>query len=562
MHTYRWILEKGQDMCVCSDFRLTRYQGHVRIRLDEVEGVDRYLHSSRNITCGRTISKFQLMEKIYQAIPRACRSNMLQIKNEDIERCFRTQEVKQNGAMTEQEVTQQVGHLQHLVLVPLDRNPGATLVICPTLYMHTFRLTFCWNAAFRSLIQSESEFLVESKGAYDDAGLQNVAIWRTSGKLGRAYIIPKDKDYSRWRHISPSWSEPSRTASTRLRRALRYMLLCLPVSYHFSLRSTDHLNTALSRGVASLKKVGGMIVARSYDIKDMFVKLPHEEIIASVDWLVKIHEKKNLVAVKTSVRGKNCKMARTLHKEEGYICLSFLTVMAMLRYELGHVYTICNGRAYQQVFGIPMGNHSSLALADLMCTKAEYMFLMSLGSERCLVSGVRLANDVSVMVAAGNNGTDSQRVSRVFHRFADAYPPTLKLVRKDDCGYAWDFLGCKVFLVPDVTEVHVFPRTKNQAWLTEQGTLHYHSMQDYRSYSAKKVKRMTMTAFMLRLWRSSTDEQAAGVSIVCLIRESRLRGHPPEVFFGSLARLAKVVGGPWRSWISQVYPHHGSTSVR
>ncbi|GBG69474.1 hypothetical protein CBR_g4168 [Chara braunii] len=432
IHNYRQIIDKGQEVSFCKGISLDRFQGHVRTRHDHVEGVDKFLHNSRNITGGRTISELQILDCIFQATPKGWRRYLLMLDRVDVRRCLN---VKSSAltAMTEHEVSAQVLGLRGLVLVPQDRNPGATLVICPVLYLHGFRMTFCWNIGFRRLMMTESRVLTMGKEDYQDPGLTNVATWRTCGRIGRAYVLLKDKDFSRWRPISPSWSEPSRTACARLGRAIRYMMLCLPGSYHFSLKSTDDLKATLTKAVDTLRKTGDMVVARCYDIKDMFAKLPHSDIILFVAWLVSTLEKRGLVAVKVSVRGKACKMARTLRKEDGYVCLTFGVIMKMLRYELGHTYTMCGTFVYQQIFSIPMGKHSFPALANLLCAKAEFDFLTCIGNERRFISGVRMVDDVSVLVSFMAKDVDTyQRAMRLFEDFTEAYPPTLKLVRKDD----------------------------------------------------------------------------------------------------------------------------------
>ncbi|GBG60357.1 hypothetical protein CBR_g4315 [Chara braunii] len=555
IHNYKKKLVAKEEGCTCALRDLSRFQGHVRVRLDEVPGVHRFVLNSRNVTSGRTMTKTQLLEKIVQAIPKWWRASLLQLKNKEVQRCFRMNGVP--AALSEQQVEREVRHIRDLVLVPLARNPGATLVICPVLYFHAFRMTFTWNPAFRRLKEDEAEVLAASKAEYKTAGLQATATWRTCGKLGRAYVIPKDKDFSRWRPILPSWSEPSRTASGRLGRVLRYMLLGVSKTSRFSLKSTDGMTQALTTATKRLSRYGDTVVGRCYDIKDMFAKLPHGDITSAVAWLIKMYEDRRLVAAKVSVRGKLCKMSKTLRREDGYVCLPFGRILKLVSYELCNTFTVCEGRVFQQKFGIPMAKHSSPALADVLCSRAEYALLMSLGNDRRAIAGVRMVDDVSVLVAYdADEAVSHENTLRVFYQFERCYPETLNLVRKDEGTNAWEFLGARVVVEPDRAPVHIFSRTNNHAYVDNQPGLHFHSMQDYQSYSAKKVKKMTLTASMLRLWRTATDEDAALAAILCLVKEARLRDYPLEVFFASLARFAKVVGGPGRSLILQVYPHH------
>ncbi|GBG73859.1 hypothetical protein CBR_g17570 [Chara braunii] len=412
IHNYREVLTQRRDQCTCSPFHLERHQGHVRVRLDDVPGVHRFVQNSRNVTAGRTLTGYQLMEWVVKSIPKAWRKQVLSITQEEISCCFAPAEPRVS-ALTELEVVWEIQHLEGLVLVPLDRNPGATLVICPVLYFHAFRMAFCWNPGFLRMKEREDQILSVARDAYKNAGLQVTGTWRTCGKLGRAYVIPKDKDHARWRSISPSWSEPSRTTDARLVKALRYMLLCLPACSHFGLRATDFMKQAMTKAVTKLEKAGDTVIGRSFDIKDMFAKLPHDDIITSVVWLVHKMMGRGLVAVK--------------------------------------------------VFGIPMGKHLSPSIANLLCAKAEFDFLSLLGNDRRMISGVRMVDDVSVLVVFDSLDRCSyKRVADIVESFERCYPSSLKLVRKDGGFNAWDFLGSRVVMEPCPPVVHIFPKTKNQ----------------------------------------------------------------------------------------------------
>ncbi|GBG92246.1 hypothetical protein CBR_g55015 [Chara braunii] len=454
VQNYRRALDNKQDSCTCADFYLARHEGHVRVRLDEISGIHQFVHNSKNVTKGRTTTVSQLVELIVRAIPKTWRASLLGIAYEDFRSCYRW-----------------------IILVRVDGTAG-----------------------FLRRDESEDHILSTAKKEYVESELHMLATWHTCGRIGRAYIIPKDKDLDWWRPISPSWSEPSRTASSRMGRSIRYMLRCLPERLHFSLRSTDDLKGSMEKSVAALSREGDTIVGRSYDIKDMFAKLPHQDIITSAVRLMDYHGRRGLTAVKVSVRGKACRMSRNLRKDDGMVTITLEKITGMRCFELKHNYTLCDGHVYQQTFGIPMGKHSSPALADLLFAKGEFDFQTALGSDRRLVAGLRMVDDVSLLIVFSAGVTSSyHRAMNIAELFEYCYPPSLKLVKKDDGRNTWEFLGCRIFVVPFPARVHIFPRTKNQPCLINSRKLHFHSMQDYASYTAKKVKKLTLTASMLRL---------------------------------------------------------------
>ncbi|GBG90061.1 hypothetical protein CBR_g50154 [Chara braunii] len=147
IHNYKKKLQNGEEKCTCSRSLLQRFQGHVRTRLDEIRGVHRFVLNSRNVMCGRAVNTVELLEAIIKVIPKTWRKNLLQLSGADVRRCVREQ-MTSPSAVTEQEVARNVRAIRSLVLVPLDRNRGATLVICPVLYFHGFRMTFSWNPGF------------------------------------------------------------------------------------------------------------------------------------------------------------------------------------------------------------------------------------------------------------------------------------------------------------------------------------------------------------------------------------------------------------------------------
>ncbi|GBG90768.1 hypothetical protein CBR_g51274 [Chara braunii] len=59
-----------------------------------------------------------------------------------------------------------------------------------------------------------------------------------------------------------------------------------------------HVRVRLDEAIAKLGCSGDTTIGRSYDVKDMFAKLPHEDIIASVGWLINQHQRRGLLAVK------------------------------------------------------------------------------------------------------------------------------------------------------------------------------------------------------------------------------------------------------------------------
>ncbi|GBG69622.1 hypothetical protein CBR_g4452 [Chara braunii] len=310
IHNHWAFAEKEVAVCTCQFFQLSRSDGHVKVRLPEVEGVPAFMRNSNNVTSGITISPHALETCIRKEIESCAGGMRIQIDQGGIERCFRRWESGGSVAMTTNAVRTVFGGLRSLVAVPIDRNPGATPILCPVLYLRACKETFNHNPGFQVVAREEDQVLRTMREDYIRNGLTKVARWQAGGRIGQTYVLPKDKDLGRWRPISPCTLDPARVAAARGGRAIRYMLFCLPKNDHFDLRATDDLGKRCEEVRSALTRRYDGAIVRSYDIKEMFFKLSHEVVMEAVEWLIKYHERRGMRGVKIGVRGKVCSMAK------------------------------------------------------------------------------------------------------------------------------------------------------------------------------------------------------------------------------------------------------------
>ncbi|GBG71396.1 hypothetical protein CBR_g8816 [Chara braunii] len=448
IHNHGVWVKQDATICTCSTYDLPRVQGHVRARLDEVAHAPRFLHNSRNVTRGRERIDNVLKGVVEAAKPWA-KGRRICIDDEEVQACWMRKEGNAAG-MTEEQVKSWIR----------------------------------WNGGYVIEEREDCEVLNAGRRDYVASGLTKIAEWGKNGRIGNAYVIPKDKDLDRWRPIAPATTDPARLASARLGRAVRYMLICLKKSCHFDLTATEELCQVLRRCQKSLGKGNDVALARSYDIKDMFAKLSHASVHDSVDWVLNIHESKGLRAIRVSRRGRECKMTRSMAHEDGYVTMEFELVRRMLEYDLSHAYVKSGSVTLRQVFGIPMGRSSSPALACLVCTRAEAVFLSSLGNDRHLVGGVHIIDDAAIFVGVRSSDIRAcEKAAGILTRFENAHDDELKLVRKDKDTNSFEFLGAVVYVGICPIEIRVIPKTRNQSHLSQLRKIRIHSLQDYNSFS-------------------------------------------------------------------------------
>ncbi|GBG81245.1 hypothetical protein CBR_g31917 [Chara braunii] len=543
------------EMTESSQMSPLSVQGHVKVRMDDVTCVPAFLKNSRNVTSGDEVSGETIRASILQALRPWSKGRRIGVRDEDLSRCIVRRRVESMRAMKSDEVRMWSRTFENLLKVPFDRNPGATLLICPVLYMHACKLSFNWNLSFLPVQKPEAEIIEEMKRRYVEKGMTRIAGWANGGEIGQAYVMPKDKDLDRWRPISPASKDPARLAGARLGRAVRYMLSSTRNVEYFDLRATDDMRRRCEGIREEMKKVAVGMVARSYDVKDMFARLAHESVMDAVSWVIARHQHRKFVGVRVSKRGKLCMMAKNTRKSEGFVLLDFALIKEGVRFELDNTFVKSAGETLKQLLGIPMGRNSSPALACVVCARSEAVFMESLGRDRELIRGMMMVDDIAVFVGCDLTDHGSRcKTKQIFASFEDCYDRSLKLVRKDEGTNAFEFLGSRLMVEYAPIQIHVLPRTRNQQHLAESGSIRVHSMQDFDSYSKKSVKKATLFASMVRALRASTSVEATMATVTASMIEARLRGYPPEVSLAALAKFAKFSGSPWKEELSRMYP--------
>ncbi|GBG62612.1 hypothetical protein CBR_g31248 [Chara braunii] len=270
------------------------------------------------------------------------------------------------------------------LLTPLDRNAGETLIMCPLVYHRAMMDSFVTNVGYRVVQEQESEVLARVK----------------------------TEDTNCFRPICPTFKEPMVKTGRVVAKALNHLQFQLP----------DEPST----GVESA----------SHDIKEMFSRLPHEDILDVVTWIVEHYRGKGKSFVRVNTRGRVASFEKTAEADH-WRQLDLDDMIKFVRLELKHTYTYATGVLLRQVVGIPTGKSTSPPLACILCAYAECKFLNSLGVFRKRVFGIRLIDDITLVTFALS---DQQR-DKVLDTFERCYPHNLVLKRTDTWTDTLPFLG-------------------------------------------------------------------------------------------------------------------------
>ncbi|GBG69678.1 hypothetical protein CBR_g4508 [Chara braunii] len=131
IHNHRTFAKMDQAQCRCGDVDLPKIEEHVKIRLDRIYGVPRFITNSRNVTSGYVIPEEMLWECIMEGVGLWTKGRQVLIDRSEVRKCYQVRQPEHSAAMSVREVMDWVKPYEVLVAVPIDRNPGATLLICP-----------------------------------------------------------------------------------------------------------------------------------------------------------------------------------------------------------------------------------------------------------------------------------------------------------------------------------------------------------------------------------------------------------------------------------------------
>ncbi|GBG91495.1 hypothetical protein CBR_g52451 [Chara braunii] len=351
-HNQREFASRNVLVCTCADLPFPRSEGHVRFRLSEIEGLHPLLRNAKNVPRVVRDDRIELLhEELRNGFSqwRNWRGDLSRIAREELHKCMGSCALDK-GQLTTAHVRDLKLKLQGLVLTPLDRNPRETLVLCPSLYFEAMMVTFVRSLGYKIIETPSKEVLREIREDVAIRGLTKFARWDKDGDFGSAYVIPKQKDVSRYRPICPTFMEAMVWTGRAVSKGMNHLLKTLPRRWHFNLTSVSGLASRVrevNRRILRLD-AGDEVLTVSFDIKEMFSGLPHKDIMAAVDWLLDFHRGKGRVSVRVNTRGRGSSFGRTTGADH-WRSLDFTQMREFVLLELQHTYTFATGVLLQQV---------------------------------------------------------------------------------------------------------------------------------------------------------------------------------------------------------------------
>ncbi|GBG91428.1 hypothetical protein CBR_g52384 [Chara braunii] len=197
LHNQRLFAHADVSTCSCAGLPYPRIGGHVRFRLSELEDIHPLACNANNIPKLSYSDRGRLLkQEIVAGLESWCnwRGSRPAISNNDLEGCLTGMPDVTTKFLDPRVVQQLKKRFEGLVLTPLDRNPGDTLVLCPKVYYEAMVELFVASAGYVVTAMHEDMVMELMKAELSEAGLMKLEHWDKSGKIGEAYVMPKHKD--------------------------------------------------------------------------------------------------------------------------------------------------------------------------------------------------------------------------------------------------------------------------------------------------------------------------------------------------------------------------------
>ncbi|GBG84982.1 hypothetical protein CBR_g39445 [Chara braunii] len=193
-HNHWTFAEMEQARCCCNVPGVPVTNGDIKVRIDQVPGLPSSVVNSMNVTSGFAVLPMGVLEDcIREGVGAWTKEGPVRIEGSELCECYQKGRIDQSKAMSVTEVQDVMRPYRELVAMPIDRNPGLMLLLCPQLYNKACRDAFNRNPSFSLVKQREEIVLRKMKGEFDRRGLSRIASGRPVGRSARHMFCRRTK---------------------------------------------------------------------------------------------------------------------------------------------------------------------------------------------------------------------------------------------------------------------------------------------------------------------------------------------------------------------------------
>jgi hypothetical protein len=443
--------------------------------------------------------------------------------------------------------------LKNLCWAPLDRNAGCLFVCCPLFYFDALKKLFYDDTHYEHSNLTQENILSKWKQFYSSNKLTKLFQWPLkTHKLPYSYALMKNKDVSRSRPIVSYSPHPLKQMFNYCGRSFMFLLLSNPNLTHFTLpRTHDFLKQhihILQQKISNLKSTNNIyeLLSLSYDVKNMYTELPHNQIMNSIHWIIdqtKLTKfgRHNRIHIQKS--GRN---GVTFQRSGGSFPITFDQLLMFAQFDLDNVFFTLGKNILKQIIGIPMGSPLSPSLAIIICAYSEHKFLTSIHSFKYFTA-VRYMDDVhACIIITPISQEQNEKCLLIIKDMENIYPETLTLEKTGEGST--DFLESTITYTKHDVSVRYFSKNRDSIQIGLAPKLKFYRFQPISSFRPLKQIKGTLIGAFLRLIYHSQDMHTAFHSSLELMMELTLLQYTRPIFMQIIRRLQ-------RSHPHPVWPH-------
>ncbi|KAK3288226.1 hypothetical protein CYMTET_4282 [Cymbomonas tetramitiformis] len=434
--------------------------------------------------------------------------------------------------------------LEGLARGVLDRNVAVGFGVCGKIYKEWLENERD-GGNYTPVTQEEAAVVQLMRTKYEAAGLKNVARFDLGGHFGNLYLILKHKDAGLWekrRPVVPGFASPDRVFQNRLGRILCFLIE--GTAGHFNVAATQEIVGQLSKFDGGLKR-GDVVMAAGFDVKEMYVRLKHPQIMAAVV-AVTAEAMGDKVAVSVNTRGRK----GVKWYEPGTprnVIFSRQQILAGVNLILENGFLRVAGTLVRQTCGIGIGGGASPGLAQCACVYGEMQWTKSLGADRRLtgttMTGIRLMDDCALLIAGSEEQVEA--MSEVFRGYLyDCYPDGMTVEQTSE-GLEWLFCGMRLKVTGGGAMAKMTMKNVEAGVRTGE-QLQFFPMVSFWSDCGKVQKMAGGLNTLHRIERHCSSDLLKAAAVIDFLRELKWQGYPRGWLSDSLERM--VARAPFGFW--------------
>ena len=442
-------------------------------------------------------------------------------------------------------IYQQIKNIEKIhenrVLSPLDKNTGALISLCPSSFQKSILKLFNWktdNSHYKLSNKTKAEIIsIWKQLYYDNTAAMKLGKFNFYGSIPYAYAIPKDKDKSRFRPIASYAKHPLKWIYNRAARGLFFILTFAGIGN--SLIKCQDLKNKIKCFTLNNKY---KLFLTTFDIKDMYTNLKHEDIIKYVLWLLDFVNKKSrrkLICInKFGQTGVMWGRSFNAHKS---VFITLHEIIDIVKMDIQNCYMFIGPFILQQIFGIPMGSPLSAVLAILCCSISEYQWNISLKISANFnhVFLCRYIDDGLIIIKSLDDNKNEREL--IIKNLISKYPETLRVLIEQE-GKNVHFLENKIAVINDKTIILSHYNKNTQAILKTQ--LKVQNLIDFMSFTPYEQKLGLIIGTFTRIRRLSNDAVKSVKDIFNIIIEFLYLNYNKKIIGKALMHLIRKQKDP------------------